>query len=107
LEIDALPSGLGRHEDLGFQIPEAALREQAGAFLIPAAGLHAAVDLADCQSPTLQLADEVIERVFVFGEQAIMSTRVKRAVDAKGELPSKLGACASAPLIIWHKQKVR
>ena len=45
LKVDALASGFRGDQHLRLQIPEAALRAQPGALFIPAAGLHAAVNL--------------------------------------------------------------
>ena len=76
LEIDPLARSLRRHQNLGV-VAELALGMDASVGRVPVANLHATVDLRDGEAPLAELsertpvpaiADEVVERVLVFGE---------------------------------------
>ena len=84
LQVDALASRLGRHQDLAV-FPELALRSDAGARGIPIADLHAPVDLGDVQAPctqfpersaSLAVAGQIVQGILVLSEEQEFHLRI-------------------------------
>ena len=69
LQVDAFAGRLCGDKLLGaVAVAEYPLGVEAGAGHVAVADLHAAVDLRDVQAPLRELIDEVVQRVFMLGE---------------------------------------
>ena len=90
LQVDAFAGSLGGDEDLGATLARAVaeflLGAKPGAGLVPGAGLHAAVDALDGETPFPQFQDEVIEGVAELREDEQAAIRVGQEVLALKEL---------------------
>ena len=54
LKVDAFARGLGGYQYLDSAFAELLLGVEAGARLVPRAGLHSAMDAADAETPALE-----------------------------------------------------
>ncbi len=68
LEVDAFTCGLGGHQDLDRPIAELLLGIEPRSRLVAGTGPHAAVDEADPESPLLEFAHEIVQRVLELRE---------------------------------------